>query len=461
GHLTTEAVARAEVSWPLRNRVIAMAVTARESRDRGRPSAWSAAVDRLASDGDAFGANPRLLVASAGNVVDQQAWGEYPHAADSDQIHDPAQAWNALTVGASTELVEITDPDAKDYAPIAQAGGLSPFSTTSLTWKNEWPLKPDVVMEGGNAAKDSLSAVSMSSLSLLTTHHEPEKRLFTTSRATSAAAAQTARMACQVAARYPHLWPETIRGLVVHSAEWTDQMKSTYLPGTKKPTKNDFGQLVRRVGFGIPDLEAALWSASNSLTLIVQESLHPFEKQQGQQPRLREMHLHDLPWPREALEALGETEVEMRVTLSYFIEPNPSARGRSRYRYESHGLRFDVRRPMESVDAFRARINAEARDAETGTTTAESDSAWILGKQLRHRGSLHSDRWQGAAVALASRDKIAVVPTVGWWRSRPSLERVDSKARYALIVSIEAPEVETDLYAEVAAQVGIPVEVEV
>ena len=55
------------------------------------------------------------------------------------------------------------------------------------------------------------------------------------------------------------------------------------------------------------------------------------------------MHLHDLPWPRDVLEDLGETPVEMRVTLSYFIEPNPSRRGhRSRYRYESHGLRFDV-----------------------------------------------------------------------------------------------------------------------
>ena len=38
----------------------------------------------------------------------------------------------------------------------------------------------------------------------------------------------------------------------------------------------------------------------------------------------------------------------MRVTLSYFIEPNPSQRGNSRYRYQSHGLRFDVKRPTET-----------------------------------------------------------------------------------------------------------------
>ena len=48
GYLTTEAVARPEITDPYRRRVFGMAVTARDNRDRGRPSAWSAAVDRLA-----------------------------------------------------------------------------------------------------------------------------------------------------------------------------------------------------------------------------------------------------------------------------------------------------------------------------------------------------------------------------------------------------------------------------
>jgi hypothetical protein len=36
------------------------------------------------------------------------------------------------------------------------------------------------------------------------------------------------------------------------------------------------------------------------------------------------MHLHQLPWPTEVLEDLGPTQVSMRVTLSYFIEPSPN-----------------------------------------------------------------------------------------------------------------------------------------
>lgn len=79
-----------------------MAVTARDNRDRGRPSAWSSTIDRLAYDTDEQGATPKLFVLSAGNINDNNAWMEYPHSNTTDGIHDPAQAWNALTVGAMT-----------------------------------------------------------------------------------------------------------------------------------------------------------------------------------------------------------------------------------------------------------------------------------------------------------------------------------------------------------------------
>jgi len=172
------------------------------------------------------------------------------------------------------------------------------------------------------------------------------------------------------------------------------------------------------------------------------------------------MNLHQLPWPLAELEALGETEVEMRVTLSYFIEPNPSVRGfRSRYRYESYGLRFDVKRQYESEQDFRTRINAAARDEEAGTRSSSGDQGWLIGKQNRHKGSLHSDIWRGSAADLASRGILAIYPALGWWKTRPRLERYDKPARYALIVSIRAPEVDVDLYNAVANQIATSVPV--
>ena len=176
GYLTVEAISRPEIGAPARPRVFSMAITARDDRDRGRPSAWSATIDRLAADADNQGESPRLFVIAAGNVNDPNAWMTYPDSNASDGIHDPGQSWNALTVGAYTNLVNITEADGGGYVPVAPQGSLSPFSTTSLTWERAFPLKPDVVFEGGNAAKDRLSAVWMPSLSLLTTHHRQQDR---------------------------------------------------------------------------------------------------------------------------------------------------------------------------------------------------------------------------------------------------------------------------------------------
>ena len=174
--------------------------------------------------------------------------------------------------------------------------------------------------------------------------------------------------------------------------------------------------------------------------MVVESSLHPFQREEGKDPTMRDMNLHQLPRPLAELQALGETQVEMRVTLSYFIEPNPSERGfRSRYRYESHGLRFDVKRPQESMDDFRARINAAARNEEDGTRMSGDDSNWLIGKQNRHKGSIHSDIWRGSAADLASRGVIAVYPALGWWKTRKRLEGCNKSARYSLIVSIRAP----------------------
>jgi hypothetical protein len=461
GFLTTEAVARPEITGPHRRRVFSMAITARDDRDRGRPSAWSAAVDRLAADVEDDGVTPRLLVVSAGNIDDPNAWTDYPSSNSTDGIHDPGQAWNALTVGACTDLIHITDQDASGYQPVASRGGLSPFSTTSRTWHSHRPLKPDVVFEGGNAAKDLLGAVSTPSLSLLTSHHVPSQRLFTTVNATSAATALAARMAGQIMAAYPGLWPESVRALIVHSAEWTPEMRRMFLPRGHQPKKNDYEHLVRHCGFGEPDLERALWSVANSLTMVVEEQLNPFRREAGKDPTLRDMNLHRLPWPLEELEGLRETQVEMRVTLSYFVEPSPSERGfRSRYRYESHGLRFDVKRGYESERDFRTRINAAARDEEEGTRSSGGDPGWLIGKQNRHRGSLHSDTWRGSAAELASRGSLAVYPTLGWWKTRPGLARFDKPARYSLIVSIRAPEVDVNLYNAVANQVAASVPIE-
>jgi hypothetical protein len=464
GYLFAEAVSRPEVTAPDRPRVFTSAVTSNDDRDRGRPSAWSATVDRLASDYDGNGQFPRLFVLCAGNTEDAQSWNTYPISLGSRGIRDPGQAWNALTVGAYTEKITITEPDAQGLVPVAPSGGLSPYTRTSNGWHSAWPLKPDVVFEGGNAGKDALGAIGVTSLHLLTVHNLPLERLFTTTNATSAASALGARMAAQLMAAYPGLRPETIRALIVHSAEWTAAMKEGYLPAHGHASKADHVHLIRHCGWGVPSLERALWSAGNSLTLVVEDTVRPFQKVTGKGVVSRDMNLHALPWPKEQLLALPpDTQVELCVTLSYFIEPNPSARGTSsKFHYPSHRLRFDVQRPLDATtDDFVVRINAAAEREDDGDPIDPRDPNWLLGDRQRHRGSLHQDIWRGTAAELANRGFIAVYPAKGWWRTRPAQERYDLPARYSLVVSIRTPETDVDLYTpiaqQVAAQTAVPV----
>ncbi len=263
-------------------------------------------------------------------------------------------------------------------------------------------------------------------------------------------------MAAKILADRPNLWPETVRALLVHSGEWTPAMRG-HLPAT--PSQTDKRALIRRYGYGVPDLERAIRSLSNDVTMVIEGSVQPYEGS-GSTIKTKDMRLHELPWPADELEALGETLVQMKITLSYFIEPNPGERGwTKRHRYSSHGLRFAVKRSEENLVSFRSRINAEAREEDQSYGAAGIDTGWFFGPRLRNRGSLHSDLWEGTAGDLASRHAIAIYPTGGWWREKPSLQRADRQVRYALIVSLRAP-VQVDLYTPIETAIGIQVEVE-
>ena len=173
------------------------------------------------------------------------------------------------------------------------------------------------------------------------------------------------------------------------------------------------------------------------------------------------MKLHELPWPKEKLESLGATPVELKLTLSYFIEPNPGERGYgARHRYASHGLRFKVKRASETVKDFKWRINKAVRDEQESQSYEDRSEGgnWFLGQKIRNRGSLHCDIWSGTAADLAQRDAIAVFPIGGWWKEKKYLEQYNNKARYSLITSIRVPEVDVDIYTPVSNLVGVPID---
>ncbi|MFT4263456.1 MAG: S8 family peptidase [Nocardioides sp.] len=467
GTATVEAVTLPEIA-ARRRRTFCMPISTAPDRP-GEPTLWSATVDALAVGTDVTrdgtelqlistpeAESSRLILVATGNVDSYQL--DHRTHSDTSPVEDPAQAWNALTVGAHTDLIGIpTDPQYAGWTPLAAEGDVSPHSRTSVMFdQRKWPIKPDICMEGGNVLSDGANGFEDRHplLSLRTTGIGNDLAL-TSANATSAATAQAARLATLATARYPEYWPETVRGLLPHAADWTHTMRAE-VDGTS--TKGELLQLLRRYGWGVPSEEAVLTSRGRSVTLVSQDEFVPFE---GDELRVRRFRLHSLPWPQDALLELGEAEVRLRVTLSYFVEPSASRRGwRQRYSYPSHGLRFDLQGTLETQQEFIRRVNWEAQDEEGGGAgPATTSGRWFVGSTGRHLGSLHQDDWYGTGAELAACNSIAVYPVGGWWKNNRRRDRSGLPVRYALLVSLRTAAQDVDLYTPIATQIGVPVEI--
>ena len=164
------------------------------------------------------------------------------------------------------------------------------------------------------------------------------------------------------------------------------------------------------------------------------------------------MHTHRLPWPVAALEELDTTEVKSPGGPLVLIEPNPGTRGRDRrYSYASYGLRFDVQGKAEDPKAFEKRLNAKMHEEGDRKTRSDDTKEWAIGPDARSRGSLHVDLWRGPAIDLARRGVVGVYPVTGWWKFKK--EFWGRTARYALLVSIETPETDVDIYTPVLQEI--------
>lgn len=395
------------------------------------------------------------MVVATGNVAE----GMMVNVVPSQPLEDPSQSWNALTIGGFTRK-ELPPTPPPEFQPVVPANHRSPFSRGSQSLPDDLtPIKPEVLFEAGNMLSDARGFCGWhEAVSLLAAGSEVGNEPLVPFWATSAAAGVAGHFVGRLQAALPDRWPETHRALMVDSAAWPQPIRKL-LVGTgahwKSGGKSRRQRILREVGYGVPDLDRAILSARNDLTLIAEAEIQPFAVgADGRSSVFNEMHFYDLPWPKAALERLENEVVTMKVTLSYFIEPNLTGRAGTRPdTYRSFGLRFTMKRRGETAAAFRARVNAaqEKVDSDTGSET----DYWLLGPNAMKAGSLHCDLWRGHAIDLAGHDQIAIYPVGGWWKSHVGQRRWTDKGRYSLVISISAPGQAVDLYTEVASLVEV------
>ncbi|MDY3306423.1 S8 family peptidase [Psychrobacter sanguinis] len=453
GAITLDTINKLISDRPFARRVYSLAVTAEVSD--GYPSSWSATIDNFCYDFADQASD--IFVISAGNAFTKQR--DYWTNARNSKVQDPAQAWNAITVGSCTKLYNVTNipnpticSDFEDINP-----------TTSSSYKWEWsgaPIKPEILCEGGNRLIHPDGSIDFhEDLSLLTASGKTQGNVFESHTDTSAATAEASYIAAKIMSEYPDVKSETIRGLLIHSAEWSkpilDELSRLASQHPKNTVIQDYKKDILSVcGYGIPNLEKAINSQNNRLSLIIESSLKPFDETRSF--KLNEFNLHDLPWPERVLKQLPlDSKVKMTVTLSYYIEPNPRvSKIKSKYVYRSHGLSFELCKPGQSKADFIDSINRSDQRSEDYTEHAPLNG-WFLGSMLQKRGSVHKDYWEGTAADLAELSNIVIKPVTGWWKLNKDKERCQRTVDYSLIVTLEVDDNEVDIYSEVESQISL------
>jgi hypothetical protein len=459
GLVVRDAIAALDVAAPGRERIHCCTVTARPS-STGAASTWSAAIDAATSGASEIGdiGPRRLWVQAVGNILPHE-WSANEDLLDHP-VQDPAQAWNALAVGGFTERSQISEAGYRDWEVLADTGDRSPYSRSSLAWeRGQTPQKPEIVFEAGNWAKDPAGGYlgGFNSLAMLTTGRDVINRPLEFTEMTSPATARAAGLAAEILGLSPGLWPETVRALMVHAAEWTPAMQRRL---GDKNTMEHRAALIRQFGFGVPNRERALASVANDIALVAEAEIKPFRRLRTRNAEtgdetvrtvLNEAHYYALPWPRGILEDHFGAQVSLKVALSWFVEPNPGAMG-SRYPnvYRSYGLSWDLQRTGESEEVFLARTNAAEHQ---GDDDGPNDTGWMLGRKNSRAGSLLCDVWTGDVASLLDRRMICVRPLEGWWKTRTKDKRYNDKGRYALVVSLSAPTLPVDVHAALAAEI--------
>lgn len=436
GKITSDAIEMAE---QLGARITCMAVSENHERNDGSPSSWSAAIDNALYN---EGRCDRMMLVSAGNTSPQNIDAtDYTTSLVNSSIQSPGQSQNAVIVGAYTQRSVC---QRAGFTAIAPPNGLSPHTRTSWMWRHS-AIKPDIVMKGGNVGTHPvLGNTPLPELGLVTTCADFNQEPLMEFNATSAATALAARLAALIKTANPELSALSVRALMAHSANWTEEMKSL----SDRPS-----DIVKYCGYGVPDERKAMVSSDTNATFVVENELIPF----NDDGTYRQMHFYALPWPKNLLLQMNEETVKLRVTLSYYIEPSPSFKSvYKKYRLASAGLAFDVKTPSETREQFIARKNLKEQVAEPSRNDSDR---WEVGIQLRGNSTLQSDWFECTARELAECNEIGIYPQPGWWKFR-KIANVDNRIKYSLVVSIETAE--TEIYDAVRVAVGqaVPIEIE-
>lgn len=420
-----------------KTRIFNHSINSRVASRTRHMSAWAAEIDLLSNDYDV------LVIQSAGNIRFSEqppvtgisehlaAGRSYPAYLNevSCRVANPAQSLQALTVGS----VAYGALEINGWRTLASENGQpSGFSRSGLgIWDS---IKPEVVEYGGDClitqanppdvSTPDVGATAYPELVRSTLHGGPTHDRDTVG--TSFAAPKVTKIAARLQAILPDESCLLYRALIVQSAQWPQW--------SHQPTKPQKTELLRRIGYGIPDMERATSNTDHRVTFIAHR-----DRTIGQ----GECHIYQVPIPPEMRGPADEFEIRIDVTLSYAAPPRRTRR--SPRGYLATWLDWTNNRKGESLEAFLTRA---LKREENVTQQGEGQLGWVIHEKpiwglpgvKRSVGTIQKDWAVVKSNALPEDLCIAVRGHQGWSQDP------DSVATYTLAVSFEIVGQEIPIY---------------
>ena len=254
---------------------------------------------------------------------------------------------------------------------------------------------------------------------------------------TSFSAPKVARIAAQLQRLLPDEPALLYRALIVQSARWPNWAEAQLeelrrLDPRRDQDRRDYlidqvSQIIRCIGYGIPDQDAACTNTDYRSTFITsgEALIHA-----------RECHVYQVPIPPELRGPADEFDIRVEATLSYVAQPRRTRRNLRRYL--STWVDWKSSKLGEGINDFRVRaLKEEENDGEPlpgsvlpWTLHEKSDAGWVRDTK-RNSGTVQKDWAVIKSNTLHDHFCIAVVGHQGWSHDP------DSAARYSLAVSFE------------------------
>lgn len=408
--------------------------------DNSYPTHWATILDELAREKDI------VIVVSAGNhhpVADTNdpdaLVRNYPSYLfdDTARLIDPAMAVNVLTVGslAHNHASYRTEQHPNDpaYIPIAQVNQPSPFTRRGPGV--EGAIKPDLCDYGGNLVYDGRMRrviLNDQGAGIVSIHHEfGQGRLFAFDAGSSYAAPRVAHQAARILGQYPQASANLVRALLIASAEIPTETKEC-LGFQSNEEKN---RLLQLCGYGKAELERALFSAPNCVTLFREETLE-----------IDHFHLYEIPIPDEFKQLKGIRRIS--ATLAF----DPPVR-RTRRDYIGNRMSFKLIRG-KTADEIVANYHGLSETGNQFTAATTTNTLWP-NYETRHSGTV-----QKGTLEIRSRSALdydSPFYLVVWAEGRWAVREYATQ-NYAVVVTLEFEEQATvNLYETMRVQVELPV----